>query len=426
MSNLIKILLREGLFVDADINEIADELDFSSFKVKKILNPEVWESEDVMNPDIKDLLIRIANNYYSSLDLNVKISDIIHKNKNNIVYGLFIFIIPQLLFRSSEIRAYTMEFLSILVSIYIIINLDKLNNKNIFLLSLISSILITSRYSSVLLFGIITLITIYYTLLISTKSFYNKFITILLFSMPLFISVCFIFFGTLIHQNPNLSKVTYMEYLNDNPLLFFKNFNWIHFVSILLLIFIAFFDQKINLPLKFFLYSAIVVNLVFILISFLGIYPYNPFDERNLAIFVYAFLPLIYWFHLKFNKYVIFLKKPFIPLFFAIIFTYTFNKVVSKNWRKNNLYTDLVNYKFSKQNIFFVEKDLIPTTRYLFEYTNLNNHLDYPNSFLFLINDSIIDETIRLKKNSNCFLISNRIIYNNKFKKVGYSLYKVN
>jgi DNA-binding Lrp family transcriptional regulator len=77
MSNLIKILLREGLFVDAAINEIADELDFSSFKVKKILNPEVWESEDVMNPDIKDLLIRIANNYYSSLDLNVKISDII-------------------------------------------------------------------------------------------------------------------------------------------------------------------------------------------------------------------------------------------------------------------------------------------------------------------------------------------------------------
>ena len=39
---------------------------------------------------------------------------------------------------------------------------------------------------------------------------------------------------------------------------------------------------------------------------------------------------------------------------------------------------------------------------------------------------TIIDETIRLKKNSNCFLISNRIIYNNKFKKVGYSLYKVN
>lgn len=76
MNNLIKILLREGLFIDAAINEITDDLDFSSFKINKILNPKVWESEDTINPEIRETLIRIANDYYDSLALNIPIVDI--------------------------------------------------------------------------------------------------------------------------------------------------------------------------------------------------------------------------------------------------------------------------------------------------------------------------------------------------------------
>ena len=77
MGNLVKKLLREGLFIDAAINEITDDLDFSSFKINKILNPKVWESENKINPDIRELLIKIANNYYDSLELNTPIVDII-------------------------------------------------------------------------------------------------------------------------------------------------------------------------------------------------------------------------------------------------------------------------------------------------------------------------------------------------------------
>ena len=74
MNKLIKTLLREGLFIDAALNEITDGLDFSSFKVNKILNPKVWDSEDVLNSEIKETLIKIAKHYYDSLDLNVPIS----------------------------------------------------------------------------------------------------------------------------------------------------------------------------------------------------------------------------------------------------------------------------------------------------------------------------------------------------------------
>jgi predicted nucleotidyltransferase len=77
MSNIIKKLLREGLFIDAAINEITDDLDFSSFKVNKILNPKVWESEDTINSEIRETLIKIAKSYYDSLSLNVPITDIV-------------------------------------------------------------------------------------------------------------------------------------------------------------------------------------------------------------------------------------------------------------------------------------------------------------------------------------------------------------
>jgi hypothetical protein len=77
MSIFIKRLLREGLFVDAALNEISGDLDFSSFKIKKILNPEVWETEDKIKPEIKDLLVKIGKDYYESLALNIPISDII-------------------------------------------------------------------------------------------------------------------------------------------------------------------------------------------------------------------------------------------------------------------------------------------------------------------------------------------------------------
>ena len=76
MSIFIKRLLREGLFIDAALNEITSDLDFSSFKIKKILNPEVWESEDKIKPEIKDLLIKIAKDYYETLALNIAVSDI--------------------------------------------------------------------------------------------------------------------------------------------------------------------------------------------------------------------------------------------------------------------------------------------------------------------------------------------------------------
>jgi hypothetical protein len=50
MNIFIKKLLREGLLVDSELNELINKLDFSSFKINKTLNPNVWLSDTEVKP----------------------------------------------------------------------------------------------------------------------------------------------------------------------------------------------------------------------------------------------------------------------------------------------------------------------------------------------------------------------------------------
>ena len=77
MNIFIKKLLREGLLVDSELNELINNLDFSSFKINKTLNPNVWLSDTEVKPEIRETLINIAKKYYESLGLKIPISDII-------------------------------------------------------------------------------------------------------------------------------------------------------------------------------------------------------------------------------------------------------------------------------------------------------------------------------------------------------------
>ena len=48
-----------------------------SFKLKDELNPKIWNDEDVINKDVKDDLLEIANDFYSGTELEAEIKDII-------------------------------------------------------------------------------------------------------------------------------------------------------------------------------------------------------------------------------------------------------------------------------------------------------------------------------------------------------------
>ena len=77
---IIKRLLREGLegvnTFESILGEVTSKLDFSSFKMNDTLNPEIWVDENTIDPEIQKTLIKIVNDYYNELDLDIPILDI--------------------------------------------------------------------------------------------------------------------------------------------------------------------------------------------------------------------------------------------------------------------------------------------------------------------------------------------------------------
>jgi hypothetical protein len=73
---IVKRLLKESLHIESMLTELSDNLDFSAFKTNDTLQPEIWDTEDRINVEIKDILIRIANDYWESLGLGFDYSDV--------------------------------------------------------------------------------------------------------------------------------------------------------------------------------------------------------------------------------------------------------------------------------------------------------------------------------------------------------------
>lgn len=48
-----------------------------SFYLKDELNPKVWENSDEINPEIREELLTIANDYFDSLELDTELEDIV-------------------------------------------------------------------------------------------------------------------------------------------------------------------------------------------------------------------------------------------------------------------------------------------------------------------------------------------------------------
>lgn len=71
----IKILLRESLNLENHLNEIKDELDFSSFKINDTLQPDIWPNGEI-NEEYKERMFEIANDYWDSLGLGFEYDDI--------------------------------------------------------------------------------------------------------------------------------------------------------------------------------------------------------------------------------------------------------------------------------------------------------------------------------------------------------------
>ncbi len=62
---------------EKEIEDATRKIDLSGFKMQDELNPKIWDKEQNMKPDVKKTLLKIADDYFESLDLpGVDIEDV--------------------------------------------------------------------------------------------------------------------------------------------------------------------------------------------------------------------------------------------------------------------------------------------------------------------------------------------------------------
>ena len=333
------------------------------------------------------------------------------KSQNHLVYfGGFILLSSSLLKQYAfELRPYSMEMLTTIIALYFCYKIpDILNSRKYALFSgSLLALLLTSRYSA--FFSILSLGILIFVMLI-LKFFKKKnVINFILFTIPIIVSVISICIFSLRYQNPSGTPPEYIrEFMfktsSVSKILFNKESFFTIFPFLLLTLIFLFslkikFLRKITKQYRLYFFYALILNLIFILLSTLGRYTWginSRWDISTHTIFTIAWIPLLLiftsFFHKKYFVHNVFqfVVLVFFVLYFfnqANIFRYVANDSVYDNFIANNL---------SQDSKILINASASPTTRYLFEYGLLKN---YKNSNTYR-NLSIFNHTYYISEKS--------------------------
>lgn len=296
-------------------------------------------------------------------------------------FSLSFFLVSNYYSAAFELRAYSMELLLVLLCIYFV---DKVNveTNNIFILIFSTSIslLMTGRYSSIIIVFITIAILVYK--IFSTKSCNKNYaIKTTILILPSIISSFFVYYQSYIYQNKFSEKLHYLKYLNSD-LKYLLEFNNIIFIILLILISFIYIKYKKN---DFILLFAITINICFIFLSLIGKYPWDPTSTRCNVITLPVLVSIISISAPKIIPYYEnnWIKKTTILSLAIILFSYA-NKLTPKYDKPADIYSFLTNYNFVNKPKIFMDRWSNVSVRYLYEYGNLKEFKkkhSYPSNF---------------------------------------------
>lgn len=284
---------------------------------------------------------------------------------------------------AGELRAYSMEMAGIAVSIYYLLLWQTcLTFKKLFLLSLVLVVFMTSRYGFIIYaFCFSIYIAIYH---ISHVKNIEGIRNILCYSLPLITTVAVIYLGAMRYQNSSASQIWYVEYIGSN-LSMLHSVMALRFYAVLAIIA---YQWKQNKRLDTICAITLIVNIVFFILSFVNLYPWD--NQRTMSATVTQYL-MISLFLLKHGKryyavplFIIFMliKGAYIvsasKTYFAPGFEYSKEKIMY------NEYTNIGD-SIDKSDKIFINIMLCPTIRYQYEeaFPELAKKYHYPDNFIF-------------------------------------------
>ena len=312
------------------------------------------------------------------------------KNLNiAILMGFIPILTPVILSMGFEVRAYSMESIGTIISIVVLEKLkSQISYKNLFLWSCVLSFYMTSRYSEIVIVFIVSLYVLYY-IFNSNLVFKKKLLASAIFIIPIISTLIYIYFYALIFQNKNLDAVDYLPYISNSRSILLVPKNLLFLCLIMFLIILLFLKNRYLVIKKYemLLFVTISVNVLFIVLSFLGKHPWDPYSNRCISLFLLVLLCIS-----------ALLGELIVPLFKSseilkyyfmvsiIIFSLNSRKdslIIRLN--KSNTYYNFQRITLSDYDKIYVDCEEAPTIRYLFEYGNLKSKkgLSYPDHFTF-------------------------------------------
>lgn len=312
------------------------------------------------------------------------------KNLNiAILMGFIPILTPVILSMGFEVRAYSMESFGTIISIIVLEKLkNQISNINLFLGSCVLSFFMTSRYSEIVIVFIVSLFVLYY-IFNSNLVFKKKLLASVVFIIPLISTLIYIYFYALIFQNKNLDAVDYLPYLSNSRSILLVPKNLIFLCLILLLIILLFLKKRYIIIKKYEipLIVTISVNILFIILSFLGKHPWDPFSNRCISLFILMILCIS---ALLGELLIPLVESPEVLKYYFLVSIIILSLNSRKNFllirlNKNNTYYNFQRITLSDYDKIYVDCGEAPTIRYLFEYGNLKakQGLSYPDHFTF-------------------------------------------
>lgn len=177
----------------------------------------------------------------------------------------------------------------------------------------------------------------------------------------------------------------YLGSLKDFSSLFIGIRNKVYYFSLILIIFFIFMRRKFHFRrlTNLLLIYAVSMNLLFIFLSILDLYPWNPSSHHNLSVCVVTYFCLL----ITFADYITSKNKIFINIISLLCgFMLIFICVYKSSRRYLNVSDIYPEELFYSSNKIYTDRTAFPIIRYLFEYgiyKEIADEIGYPEKFTF-------------------------------------------
>ena len=297
--------------------------------------------------------------------------------------GFVPMIIPMVYHEAFELRAYSMEVLGVVLGAVAIDRLQEhINYKRLILWSLVLCIFLTSRYSFIIVAFVISTY-ILYLICKSQESTKCKISMALVYAIPLFLTLAFDYFCAMRYQNPEVRALSYLPYINSHPKLLIHTSSLRHWFYLGVIGWLAYILRKTSLIQKYkgLIYTTLMVNVIFVLLSCLGMHPWSADSTRCISMIMLTILCITaLWSELAkiLLKYT---DARYVLLAFVclrLVSLYKPDYKDSKNRQNALTEWQSLNYQGGK---VYIDRWESPCMRYQFEYGALQGESAYPAQF---------------------------------------------